>query len=403
MMGSTAYMTRTLQLLTGSSKRHAHVERAEEGGSPPNGNEPDIPISRQITPPQTPQNANFQSTSESDGWDSSRIASNVAIDKLQAPPALYTSSEQNSSTTLNLGQSSHDPILVTGLRSGATPRATATSIPNSSTNSNTSAEARRGSFYRQTPIPPPRSQRWGTYMAAKLDWFLYGGVALCVGLPVYYATGYAMPLHLCITILSFYITLTLPLSWKRFLHPVLVSAFLSAMILWVIGLTRHTSLPETLGEYRTEVTYLLLWEGQDKTIRPGAGDILATILDASIVSLALPMYTYRRELKQHFAAIILPNLILSIGTLFAYPILCFTIGISAERSLSFAARSLTLALARPAMENLGGDINTVSALAIISGILGALIGGKMLDFMRIPEGECPSFSIHIHTRRLWIC
>lgn len=240
-------------------------------------------------------------------------------------------------------------------------------------------------------------------MAAKLDWFLYGGVALCVGLPVYYATGYAMPLHLCITILSFYITLTLPLSWKRFLHPVLVSAFLSAMILWVIGLTRHTSLPETLGEYRTEVTYLLLWEGQDKTIRPGAGDILATILDASIVSLALPMYTYRRELKQHFAAIILPNLILSIGTLFAYPILCFTIGISAERSLSFAARSLTLALARPAMENLGGDINTVSALAIISGILGALIGGKMLDFMRIPEGECPSFSIHIHTRRLWIC
>lgn len=98
------------------------------------------------------------------------------------------------------------------------------------------------------------------------------------------------------------------------------------------------------------------------------------------------MYTYRRELKAHFAAIIIPNIILSIGSLFVYPILCFAIGISAERSLAFAARSLTLALARPAMDNLGGDVNTVSAVAIMSGIIGALVGGRMLDLMRIPEG-----------------
>ncbi|KAM7191725.1 Plastidal glycolate/glycerate translocator 1, chloroplastic [Naviculisporaceae sp. PSN 640] len=387
MMVISAYMTRTLQLLTGSSKRHAHVERAEEVGTQPNGNEPDIPMSRPVTRPQTPLDTIRQPSSEPNSSSPSRIASSVVLDTLQAPKRLYNSSEPSNSTVLTLGQSSQDPILFTGPRSGTAPIATSTSVPNRNTTSTEGATVTRNSFYRQTPIPPPRSQRWGTYIATRLDWFLYGGVTLFVGLPVYYATGYAMPLHLCTTILSFYIALTLPLSWKRFLHPVLVSAFLAVMILSVIGLTQHTSLPETLSGYRTQITYLLLWEGQAKNIRPGAGDILATILDASIVSLALPMYTYRRELKQHFTAIILPNVILSIGSLFAYPVLCYTIGISAERSLSFAARSLTLALARPAMENLGGDINTVSALAIISGIVGALVGGKMLDYLRIPEDD----------------
>lgn len=56
-------------------------------------------------------------------------------------------------------------------------------------------------------------------------------------------------------------------------------------------------------------------------------------------------------------------------------------------SLAFAARSLTLALATPAAANLGGDANTVAAIAIMSGILGVLIGQRMLGLLRIPEGK----------------
>jgi hypothetical protein len=118
------------------------------------------------------------------------------------------------------------------------------------------------------------------------------------------------------------------------------------------------------------------------------------------------MYNYRAELKRHFFAIVIPNGIsfpqtllplkftfhlwnpvtISLGSLFLYPLLCHTIGISAPRSLSFAARSLTLALATPATKNLGGDLNTVAALAIMSGILGVLIGGRLLKTLKIPEG-----------------
>ncbi|KAK3321861.1 LrgB-like family-domain-containing protein [Apodospora peruviana] len=344
MMVFTAYLTRFWQLLTGSSKR-AHVERADELGDRSNNREE----------PLIPLIDSLPSTSFTTVPPHSE-ASNIALNTLKAPPPLH-----GSSSDINLLNQSQDPILP--IRIPDTIAAPAIAF--------------RNSFYRQVPIPPTRSTRWGTYIATNLDWLVYTTIGFLVGIPIYYATGYAMPLHTSITVLAYFIALRLPVSWRRFLHPVLVSAFLVVMVIWVLGLTRWSPLKTTLHEHRTRVKYLQLW----------SGDLLGTILDASIVSLALPMYQYRRELRSHFTAIIVPKVLLSISSLFAYPTLCFATGISAERSLAFAARSLTLALARPAMDNLGGDLNTVSAVAIMSGIIGALVGGRMLNMMRIPEDD----------------
>lgn len=71
--------------------------------------------------------------------------------------------------------------------------------------------------------------------------------------------------------------------------------------------------------------------------------------------------------------------------------MCAAIGISPTRSLSFAARSLTLALATPATTNLGGDLNLVAVLCIMSGVLGVLIGPSLLKWLKIPEGILMSF------------
>ena len=56
------------------------------------------------------------------------------------------------------------------------------------------------------------------------------------------------------------------------------------------------------------------------------------------------------------------------------------------QGLSFASRSFTLALAQPAIANLGGDPSLVAVLCIVSGILGVLFGPTMLRWMKIPEG-----------------
>lgn len=209
---------------------------------------------------------------------------------------------------------------------------------------------------------------------------------LFIGLPIYYSTGYAMPAQLTVNVLAYFAAISLPAKWKQFLHPVLVSSLITVLTIWIFGLIRGNDLDQVLDAYRTGSKYTKLWHGS-KIPKPGAADIFDSFLDASIVALALPMFQYRKELFQHFFAIVIPNVGVSIASLFGYPALCYAIGISSKRSLSFAARSLTLALATPSVTNLGGDLNTVAALCIMSGIVGVLTGPKLLSWLRIPEGK----------------
>lgn len=87
------------------------------------------------------------------------------------------------------------------------------------------------------------------------------------------------------------------------------------------------------------------------------------------------------------------NTVLSAVSLFAYPVVSYHIGIASERSLAIAGRSVTLAFGIPAITNLGGDLHTVAALAIMSGIFGAILGPPMLKLLRIPQGTYVSFSM----------
>lgn len=343
----TAYMTRGLQLITGTSKK-AQAARAEELGS----GEDEIPMSR--TPP--PQDTPAPST------DVSAHTSAIALSDLMAPGR------------------SPEPAHIQPLGDY---------VPPSPSTASTERPASPPSLPQQTPPAPPRARLWSVIIQAHLDTITYLILLITVGLPVYYAGGYSMPLHLTFTVLMYFVALSLSLTWRQVLHPVIVSALFTVLGIWIFGMIRGTgtSLDPILEDYTTGLKYLKLWEHSYTTGQmPGAGDILSTALDASIVSLALPMYQYRRELVEHFVAIVAPNVVLSIGSLYAYPSLCYAIGISSSRSLAFASRSLTLALAIPATDNLGGDQKTVAAVAIMSGIVGALIGNKVLAWLRIPEG-----------------
>lgn len=342
-----AYMTRGLQLVTRSSKR-AQTERAEELGA----EDVDIPLT------QAP--ANRGSSSQTPIPSAATSTTDLGPPGLPSPPR------------------SQDPFII---RNQGMIRDVGSA----------SGDAAPPAAVAQTPLPPPRARLWAAYISTRLDSVIYGTVFFFVGIPVYYATGYAMPLHLTFTILAYLSAMSIPLRWRQYLHPVLVSSLATVLGIWVLGLIRGQGLDAVLTEYRVGLKYLQLWEGAQRHGQlPGAGDVLGSVLDASIVSLALPMYQYRRELREHFPAVIIPNILISIGSLFVYPYVCYRIGISAERSLAFAARSLTLALAIPAVENLGGDSQTVGAVAIMSGIVGALIGSRILTWLRIPEGMATS-------------
>ncbi len=245
-----------------------------------------------------------------------------------------------------------------------------------------------------------RADRWAEWLNSHLDGLFYSAVLLLVGIPLYYVSSvsYAMPLQLSVNVLMFFGAMALPPPWRQILHPVLVSAFSTLLVIWLLGRIRGEELSSVLEAYRPGYTYLRLWADAAHRpalhMRPGAGDMLASALDASIVSLALPMYQYRRELRLYFWAIVVPNIALSVASLFAYPVVCYAIGISAERSLAFTSRSLTLALATPAVRNIGGDLNTIAAVAVLSGVLGVLIGRRVMSWLRIPEGRLSPTSCH---------
>ncbi|KAI0418897.1 LrgB-like family-domain-containing protein [Xylaria grammica] len=335
MMALAAYMTRGLQLVLGSSKR-AVAERAEELGNASD----EIPMT--VT------------TSRSADTPSTRTASEAPVaSEVPEPP----SSESRDTPPTQTPQGSREAS-----RDADPPR----------------------DLSAQTPPPSARATRWALVISSRLDTSIYALLFAFVGLPVYYAADYAMPLHLTLGVLAYATALSVPPTWRHYLHPVLVASLLTVLGVWVLGLAKGHDLATTLHEFRSGATYLTLWTAAQ---RPGAGDVLASVLDAAIVALALPMYRYRRELRRHFAPIVLPNVLLAVASLFAYPYLCFALGIGATRSLAFAARSLTLALATPAVANLGGDANTVAALAITSGIVGVLVGQRMLALLRIPEDD----------------
>lgn len=343
MLSVTAYLVRGLQLLLGSSKR-AVTERAEEMGDEDDA----IPLA------DTSRSRQDSAAMSISNLSSSGPAEDLAND-LIAP------------------QRAQDPALIRG--TGGPPE------------TDTSLQDILRRDILQAPLPLTRPQRWAAFINSNFDRITYTLLFLLVGLPIYYNTGYAMPAQLTFNVLAYFAALSLPAKWRQFLHPVLVSSLITVLGIWILGLIRGENLDDVLDSYKTGSNYLKLWHGDKNLPAPGAGDIFGSVLDASIVALALPMYNYRHELQRHFFAIVIPNVMISIASLFGYPALCYAIGISAKRSLAFAARSLTLALATPAVSNLGGDLNTVAAVAIMSGILGVLIGPKMLAWLRIPEGR----------------
>jgi putative effector of murein hydrolase len=349
----TAWLARGIQLLLGTSKR-AVTERAEEMGH----EDDSIPLA------ETRQS---RFTSE---------ASLTSTPSLALESTTPLSAAEDLASELSAPQRTQDPSLIRG--TGGPPE-----TDNTVSNPTTSLQP------SQTPLPLTRPQRWAAFINRNFDRLTYTILFIFVGLPIYYATGYAMPAQLIFNVLAYFAALSLPPKWRQFLHPVLVSSLITVLGIWILGLIRNKDLDEILHSYKTGTNYLDLWHGTKNIPKPGAGDIFGSVLDASIVALALPMFSYRQELRRHFFAIVIPNVAISVGSLFGYPVICYAIGISSKRSLAFASRSLTLALATPATQNLGGDINTNAALAIMSGIMGVLVGQKVLAWLKIPEGKSP--------------
>ncbi|TPX19048.1 uncharacterized protein E0L32_011292 [Thyridium curvatum] len=222
-----------------------------------------------------------------------------------------------------------------------------------------------------------------------------------IGLPIAVTTGNTAPID----------TIVLFLLWTTFLAtqrksrstPVLASqprwrTFLSAAlnaVLWTAlgmiaycalksALSHHpsASLIDTLTSLSTGTTLSDLIIGSGTRPSMGAGDVAVSILDAGIVSWGLKLFECRAQLTS-------PSGVTTVVTALAAaalnvvcgPLLARALGLRLPGwCLAFAARSVTLALAGPAMGSLGGDVGVNAAMVVFSGIvfqvgLGLGVGG----------------------------
>jgi putative effector of murein hydrolase/putative effector of murein hydrolase LrgA (UPF0299 family) len=233
-----------------------------------------------------------------------------------------------------------------------------------------------------------REKRIAAFVSINIDFIIYW-IMFVVGLGVYFGTGYNMPVQLAIVTLSFKYALLVPQKYKVYLHPILVCAGISILTIYILALIYGESLSASLHRFKTGRNYLTLFDSGQRGVLPGAGDVISTLLDTSIVVLAFPMYNYRSDLKKNFIFLMIPSVFAALASFFVYPPLCYAIGISNTRSIAFIARSVTLALAIPIVSALKGAETLVAVVGILSGIIGVLLGSFVLGkkFLRVREDD----------------
>lgn len=170
----------------------------------------------------------------------------------------------------------------------------------------------------------------------------------------------------------------LPPVFTKAVHPLITSTLLMWGLLYGYGMaTDGTSdLVAMLKTYRA---------GTLELTKAGAGDILLFLLGPSVVSFAVSMYSRKDLLRQNLPIVVASVLVSSFGALFGtatFAKLLMLGGTSRNGlmvRLSMLARNVTTALAMPITSMLGGDVSIAVVVVVLTGILGAQYGRRLLD------------------------
>ena len=161
------------------------------------------------------------------------------------------------------------------------------------------------------------------------------------------------------------------------LNAVLWSSLGTIAYLAAKAAARHRSLDDSLAVFSTSTTLAdvirpapgSVHVGKPKYI--GAGDVASSILNAGIVSWGLKLFECRNQLLSRAGiTTLVVGAIIAVGNIVCGPFLVHCMHLAPPaKVLSFAARSVTLALAGPAMKNLGGDVGLNAAMVVFNGIV----------------------------------
>ncbi|KAG6038596.1 hypothetical protein E4U41_004018 [Claviceps citrina] len=122
----------------------------------------------------------------------------------------------------------------------------------------------------------------------------------------------------------------------------------------------------------------------------GAGDFALSLLECGIVAWGFKLYECRRQLFSISGLVIfLVCSVAAAGNVFLPVLLASALGLAGPEAGAFAARSTTLALAKPAVKALGGNLALNATLVVSNGIIGQLLCPILMEKLSIPALDQP--------------
>lgn len=156
------------------------------------------------------------------------------------------------------------------------------------------------------------------------------------------------------------------------------------------------SLPDVLHIFSSGTPLYTLWTSAVTSVPLpagttawfGAGDAALSILECGILIWGFKLYECQRQLFSSAGLLtVLISVAAAAGNVFLSVLSGRTFGLATPEALAFAARSTTLALAKPAMAAVGGNLGANAALVVSNGILGQLMYPVALDKLGVKAGR----------------
>ena len=251
------------------------------------------------------------------------------------------------------------------------------------------AKPRRGPRGSAAAAPPPMKPFADATMTVLLKTtVLTGLINVVVQYSSYRTARWSTPIQ---TVFLFAATCTnyvgaarLPAAFTQAVHPLLTSTVLTWLVLFLSG-TTTTGTMTFLDGVRAYKTGSLAWQ------TAGAGDLLLFCLGPSVVSFAVSMYSRKQLLMENFCIVVAAMVISSVGGLFGTAAFGAMLQLGGTSSnallirLSLLTRNITTSLAIPVTQLLGGDISIAVVVVVLTGIIGAQYGKRLLDLVHIHD------------------
>ena len=117
------------------------------------------------------------------------------------------------------------------------------------------------------------------------------------------------------------------------------------------------------------------------------------LLGPATVALAVPLYRQFDQVRKSFVAIIVSLLCGSVTSALSAVLIAWLMGAEAVSLVSLAPKSVTAPVAMGISEQLGGLPSLTAVIVILTGVIGAMLGPLVLNWLRIRDWSARGLAI----------